>query len=123
MWSCTSIIQKLISRFTGLAESISFNVSSAIPPSPIPPSASMDSYTTGQSTRRSKRKSSRKPNSVCDTKPTTTTSAAVSDQAAIGRGSGRPGRKRVKTSCAAVAESAKVSEQNADIAMLPPTDK
>ena len=83
----------------------------------------MDSFTTGQrGSRKSKRKSSRKTGSVQDGKSTTL--AAVSDQAA-GRGSGRPGRKREKTAGVAVAlaESAKALEQEADIAMIPPSNE
>ena len=37
--------------YIGMAESISFNVSSIVQPSPIPPSTTLDSYTTRKSTR------------------------------------------------------------------------
>ena len=105
----------------GLAESISFNVSSAIPPSPIPPTASVDSYTT-RPTRRSTRKSTRKSASAQNVKIATSTVAGGdgASQAGGSRGSGRPGRKRAKTG-GVVPESAGLAK--ADIAMLPPSSE
>lgn len=43
----------------GLAESISFNVSSVVPPSPIPPSANADCYTSRRSARLQAQKAPR----------------------------------------------------------------
>ena len=117
------IVLSIVTSHAGLAESISFNVSSAVPPSPIPSTASVDSYTTrptrhragGKSTRRSARKSASAQNVKV------TTSAAATQ--AAGKGSGRPGRKRAKTAGASVAvpESMKEPEQGADISMLSPS--
>ena len=81
--------------YTGLAESISFNISSAIPPSPIPPTASVDSYTT-RPTRKSTRRSTRKSASVQNVKVATSSLATGGVNQATGRGSGRPGRKESK---------------------------
>ena len=109
--------------YTGLAESISFNVSSAIPPSPIPPTASVDSYTT-RPTRKSTRRSTRKSASVQNVKVAAST-LATGGQAA-GRGSGRPGRKRAKTGGVTVAVSGTIKQPEqaiADISMLPPSSE
>ena len=107
-----------------MAESISFNVSSAIPPSPIPPTASVDSYTarpTRHGAAKTTRRGAKKGSSA---QPLRATGSTVAVEAGV-KGSGRPGRKRVKTGGVAVSiiESAKEPEQGADISMLPPSDK
>ena len=114
------------SSLTGLAESISFNVSSAVPPSPIPPTASLDSYTARPSRyggAKSTRRSTRKVADVQNTKSTTATATATVQ--ATGKGSGRPGRKRAKTAGVAIVvpESTRELEQGADISMLPPNSE
>ena len=111
--------------YTGLAESISFNVSSAIPPSPIPPTASVDSYTT-RPTRKSTRRSARKSASVQSVKVAASTVTTGGVIQAAGRGSGRPGRKRAKTGGVTVAVSGSVKQleqAGADISMLPPSSE
>ena len=109
---------------TGLAESISFNVSSAIPPSPIPPTASMDSYTTKPTRHNAAKTTRRGAKKGSSAQPLGGASSTVAVEAGV-RGSGRSGRKRVKTNGVAVSiiESAKDPEQGADISMLPPSDK
>ena len=107
---------------TGLAESRSFNVSSAIPPSPIPPTASVDSYTT-RPTRKSTRKNTRKSASAQNVKVIASTVAGDGvSQAAGSRGWGRPGRKRAKTGGVTVAVK-ELGQARADISMLPPSSE
>ena len=104
----------------GLAESISFNVSSIVPPSPIPPTASIDSYTT-RPTRRSTRKSATAQNVKI------TANGGMDRASGSERESpGRRGRKRAKTGEVAVAatESAKeMRPARADISMVPPSSE
>ena len=110
---------------TGLAESISFNVSSAIPPSPIPPTASVDSYTT-RPTRKSTRRSTRKSASVQNVKVAASSLATGGVSQATGRGSGRPGRERAKTGGVTVAVSGSLKQlegTGVDISMLPPSSE
>lgn len=116
------IINYVLSRinYTGLADSISFNVSSAVPPSPIPATSSLDCYTTratrfggAKSTRRSTRKNAQ---------PNTAAGTVTAQDSEKDSGSGRPGRKRVKTAGVVVSVPEEL-QQGTDISMIPPSSE